>query len=192
MKYNELKDLLISSNVYAQIEERENELFELIPELKKCKGLDQKNSWHIYDVYEHILHVVSEVEPELTIRIAALFHDVGKPLAFTQDENGVGHFWGHWEYSKDIFNSYADKLCLSDEEVSLIENLIFYHDINIEKMSDSQLSEMIEKIGPKHINKLFAVKRADLLAQSKEYHGLLENIQKQEIDVLSRFGNPTD
>ena len=189
MNYNEFKELLVSDNVYTRIKTQENELFQLIPELKACKGFDQKNSWHIYDVYEHILHVVAAVEPEITIRLATLFHDIGKPLAFTQDENGVGHFWGHWECSRDIFHSYIDRLGLSEDDAKLIENLIFYHDINVGKMTDNQICEMVEKIGRKHINKLFAIKRADLLAQSEQYHGLLVDIQAQEHSVLEKFGN---
>ena len=192
MKYSELKELLTAENIYDYIKTQEDILFQLIPELKVCKGFDQKNNWHIYDVYEHILHVVAGVEPEATVRLAALFHDIGKPLAFTQDENGVGHFWGHWEHSKDIFSSYADKFGLTINEASLIESLIFYHDINVDKMTDSQLCEMVEEIGPKHLKKLFAIKRADLLAQAEKYHGLLENIQKQEKTILLRFGNLTD
>ena len=71
----------------------------------------------------------------------------------------------------------------------MIENLIFYHDINVGKMTDNQICEMVEKIGRKHINKLFAIKRADLLAQSEQYHGLLVDIQAQEHSVLEKFGN---
>ena len=192
MKYSELKDLLVSDHIYDCLKIHEEALFQLIPELKVCKGFDQKNSWHIYDVYEHILHVVAGVEPEITIRVATLFHDIGKPLAFTQDENGIGHFWGHWEHSRDIFNSYVDRLALTEEDASLIENLIYYHDINVGKMADEQISEMVEKIGRKHIKKLFAIKRADLLAQSEQYHGILADIQAQEQAVLGEFGHIFD
>lgn len=192
MKYSALKELLVSENVYDCIKKEEDALFGWIPELKLCKGFDQKNSWHIYDVYEHILHVVAGVEPELIVRLAALFHDIGKPAAFTEDENGVGHFWGHWEHSRDIFNLYAGDLGLTDEDTALIESLIFYHDINVGKMTDSQLSEMTEKIGHKHIGKLFAIKRADLLAQSEQYHDMMSDIQVQEKAILERFGNKPD
>ena len=186
MKYNEFIDILLSENVYDCIKQNEAEIFELIPELKVCKGFEQRNSWHIYDVYEHILHVVSGVEANLLLRLAALFHDVGKPLAFTLDPDGVGHFFGHWDHSVDIFRSYAPMFGLSDTEVSCISSLIFYHDMNIDKMSDENIDKMIQEIGPKDIHLLFALKRADLLAQSGEYHGLLANIQMQEEKILAK------
>ena len=187
MNYNHLLSLLTSDNVYDRLKENEQELFALIPELKVCKGFDQKSSWHIYDVYEHILHVVAGVEPDLILRLTALFHDVGKPPAFTLDSDGVGHFWGHWDHSGEIFNRYAPSLGLKDEDVALISALIFYHDMNVDRMTDEQLCEMVKRIGKQHIKKLFAIKRADLLAQNSKYHSLLENIHKQEQTLLSRF-----
>ena len=55
------------------IRENEEELFSFIPELGLCKGFNQNNKWHIYDVYEHILHVVSGVDKNKCVRIAAFF-----------------------------------------------------------------------------------------------------------------------
>ena len=190
MDFSELKELLVAETVYDCLKEREDELFELIPELRVCKGFDQKNDWHVYDVYEHILHVVAGVEPELIVRLTALFHDVGKPPAFTLDEEGVGHFRGHWDHSEALFKQYAPFLDLTEEEITLISNLIFYHDMNVGKMTHSQIAEMAEKIRREHIGKLFAIKRADLLAQASKYHGLLVNIQKQEQAVLADFCTP--
>lgn len=184
MSYNDLLDLLLYDDVYTILKQNEEKLFELIPELKNCKGFEQNNKWHIYDVYEHILHVVSGIEPNVYLRLSALFHDIGKPLTYTEDVNGVGHFYNHWIESIQIFEKYQSKFDLSKEEESLIANLIFYHDINIEKMDAKEINKMIRIIGSKNIELLFSLKRADLLAQSPVYHGLLANINKQEQDII--------
>ena len=185
MDYNQLIEILLSENVYENLKKNETEIFSLIPEFKVCKGFDQKNSWHVYDVYEHILHVVSGVEANRILRIVALFHDTGKPLAFKLDADGIGHFFGHWEHSADIFSSYAAKFNLTATEIKLIDRLIFYHDVNIDKMTDDDIFKMINEIGADYITYLFAIKRADLLAQASQFHGLLSNIQKQEERILS-------
>ncbi|HWQ89993.1 MAG TPA: CCA tRNA nucleotidyltransferase [Desulfitobacteriaceae bacterium] len=48
-----------------------------LPELARLKGLTQ-NHYHTKDVWEHTLQVVSDTPPCLLIRLAALFHDLGK------------------------------------------------------------------------------------------------------------------
>lgn len=185
MNYKDILKLLLNDDVYNIFKHYEEELFKLIPELKDCKGFNQNNKWHIYDVYEHILHVISGVEANTYLRLAALFHDIGKPLVYKEDENGIGHFYDHWNTSIEIFKKYQDKFNLSKEEINLIINLIFYHDINVEKMDNEKLKEMMSLIGTKNIKYLFKLKRADLLAQSPKFHYLLININNQEQKVKS-------
>ena len=183
MSYNKLLEILLSNDVYDSLRQNEEEIFELILELRACKGFKQNSRWHVYDVYEHILHVVSGVESNICLRLSALFHDIGKPLTYTEDNNGKGHFYNHWNKSVEIFKKHQDNFGLSKEEISLITNLIFYHDINIDKMTDEELKNMIIKIGISNIKLLFLLKRADLLAQSPEFHHLLLNIDKQEQNI---------
>lgn len=68
---------------------------QVIPELGKTLGFDQHSRHHAYELYTHIAHVTAAVPRELTLRWAALLHDVGKPGTFTLDEQGNGHFYGH-------------------------------------------------------------------------------------------------
>ena len=186
MNYDELLALLQAQDIYDRLKENENAIFALVPELKACKGFDQKNSWHIYDVYEHILHVVAGVEGGL-LRLVALFHDVGKPQAFTLDAQGVGHFYGHWDRSVEIFQKYASEFDLTPAEKTLVTALIFYHDVNIDKMSETEIGEMVERIGRENMGMLFAIKRADLLGQSSVYHYMMTNIQAQEQKLQARY-----
>ncbi|MGI6120394.1 MAG: CCA tRNA nucleotidyltransferase [Desulfosporosinus sp.] len=48
-----------------------------IPELDRLKGLVQ-NRYHTKDAWEHTRHVVKNTIPCLILRLAALFHDLGK------------------------------------------------------------------------------------------------------------------
>lgn len=180
LSYIELLEILLSQDAYDTIKQNESILFGLIPELKVSKGFNQNNKWHNYDVYEHILHVVKNVESNKCLRLSALFHDIGKPFVYTLDKDGVGHFFNHWNKSLEIFNKYMNHFELYEQEINLISNLIFYHDLNVEKLNLYELREMINKIGKDNIHLLFSLKRADLLAQSPEFHYLLDNINNQE------------
>lgn len=184
LTYDGLRELLMSGQVYDVLKMNESKIFRLIPELEICNGFNQNNKWHVYDVYEHILHVVGGVCSNLCLRLAALFHDIGKPKSYTEDLEGVGHFYNHWNESLKIFMKYKDKFNLTDNEIALICSLIFYHDINIDKINKEDKDKMMEEIGENNISLLFSLKRADLLAQSSEFHYLLSNLEQQEQSLI--------
>ena len=109
MSIEALFNILLINKPSVLIRNNEKEIFRFIPELKQCKGFNQHSIWHPYDVYEHILHVVDNVDDSIELRLAALFHDIGKPETFELDKYGIGHFHGHWFTSKDIFEEFAEK-----------------------------------------------------------------------------------
>ena len=183
MTFYELLEMLLSDDVYNKLKQNEQKLFELIPELKTCKGFNQNNKWHIYDVYEHILHVIDNTKPNIYLRLCALFHDIGKPLVYIEDENGIGHFYNHWNKSIEIFKKYQECFELSAKEIALINALIFYHDIKVNKLNVKELKDMIDEIGETNVKLLSDFKRADLLAQSPEFHNQLLDINNQEEKV---------
>lgn len=67
----------------------------IIPEMEPCIGFEQNNKYHQYTVYEHIAHAVANYKgTDVSVKVALLLHDIGKPQCYTEDENG-GHFHGH-------------------------------------------------------------------------------------------------
>ena len=180
MTIDELYNILLNDKPSDIIRKREEELFSLIPELKKCKGFNQHNDWHIYDVYEHILHVVDNVPSNLILRLSALFHDIGKPFSYTEDENGVGHFYGHWEVSQTIFNEFAEKYIIDKDISDKVSKLIYYHDINLDKISGDELKKMINIFSKEEIEQLYELKKADLLSQNHKYNYILDEYENQK------------
>ena len=65
-----------------------------LPEIRPCVGFDQRNKHHCYDVWEHSVRAAEAIAPDAVLRWAMLLHDIGKPDCFTEDEQGVGHFYG--------------------------------------------------------------------------------------------------
>ena len=191
MNLEELYNILLSDKPSSVLKNMEKELFSLIPELEKCKGFQQNNDWHIYDVYEHILHVVDNVSLNIIMRLAALFHDIGKPFSYTEDEKGIGHFYGHWEASHRIFNEFASKYNIDAIIRNRVSDLIFYHDINFSKLDDDSLKKIIDKFGTEGIIQLFELKQADLLAQNKKYNYILDEYKIQKKKIISFKGGST-
>ena len=177
MTFEELSIILTSDMPSVLLKANEGRLFKLIPELEKCKDFNQHSSWHPYSVLEHIYHVVDATENNIELRLAALFHDIGKPDCLKIDENGVGHFRGHWEVSKDIFLKFAKKRNLDNETKVSVTRLIYFHDLPIPSMTEEQLNYFTKG----EMIKLFKLKRADILAQNPEKHDeYLARYKKQE------------
>ena len=179
MTLNDLTEILRTDMPSVEIRKKEKEIFEFIPELEKCKGFNQNNEWHPYDVYEHTLHVVDNVENDDILRMSALFHDIGKPETYQEDEFGVGHFYGHWKESKRIFLDFAYNNDIDFKKKKTISKLIYYHDKNFGKLDDDSLHVIMYIFDKKELELLYKLKKADLLAQNKKYHFLLDEYDKQ-------------
>ena len=187
MSIEKLFEILLSTNPSEKILNNEEELFILIPELRSCKGFNQNNEWHIYDVYKHILYVVDSVSPNIFLRLSALFHDIGKPFSYKEDEFKNGHFYGHWEISQRIFDSFSKKHNIDNNISSLVSKLIYYHDININKLDDNAIKTIYNLLGFNGINMLYQLKEADLLAQNKKYHYILKEYNNQKRMILHKY-----
>ena len=184
VKLKFLIDILLEDKPSESIRNNEDEIFKMIPELSLCKNFNQNNIWHIYDVYEHILHVVDGVTNNIVLRMSALFHDIGKPFVYKEDDVGVGHFYGHYIKSKEIFNRFSERYNLDEDLRRKISNLIFYHDLNIDKLSEEEFNKLINVFDEEGIIMLFELKRSDLLAQNRKFHYKLDDYERQKRKIL--------
>ena len=97
----------------------------VIPELEPMIGFDQRSPHHAYDLFTHVAHVVAGVPGDLSLRWAALLHDIGKIPTFTQDETGRGHFYGHApkgaQMAEEVLHRLKAPTLLREQVVFLIE-----------------------------------------------------------------------
>ena len=134
-----------------------------IPELAPCVGFDQHNPHHLYDIFEHTARVVEGVPRDLTLRWAALLHDVGKPESFTQEENGRGHFYGHPRISADMADVILRRL---KAPTALREDVVFLCDRHMVTLEPDQklLRRRLSQYGEARTKMLLAIQRSDLIA----------------------------
>lgn len=98
---------------------------EFVPELSKLKITQDPEHQH-KDVLEHTLTVVERAEPDLALRLAALFHDIGKPETKEIVEGKVTF------YNHDITGAYITKRRLRALKyprvvIDDVTNLIYLH-----------------------------------------------------------------
>ena len=185
MEIKFLEEILLNNDCSSLIRENEDVLFFFIPELGLSKGFNQNNEWHIYDVYNHTLKVLDNLPNNIILRYVGLFHDLGKVKTYTVDENGIGHFFGHWEESRNIFLDFCKRNNITGDLVNVVSKLIYYHDINFNKMSDDDLKAFLETFSVDDIKLLFIIKEADLLAQNPKFHYILDEYKELEEKLIN-------
>lgn len=106
------------------------------PEVSRMVGYEQKNMHHCYDLWKHTLHTVESIdttglteEQAKKLKVAAFFHDIGKPdvVGFnprTKQQN----FYNHAIHSVDIATPILTRLGYSEEEIAQIGFFIGHHD----------------------------------------------------------------
>ena len=177
--FEELKKIIVSDNADKYMDEYREIFFEIIPELKECNGFNQHNDYHIYDVYTHTINVVKNAPKNIYIRLASIFHDIGKPRAFKLDENQVGHFLGHANISNDIFKDFADKYKLDNKTKKIVSDLVLYHEDDLSS-KNNKIYNFYKKFNMNRIEMLFDLKRADVMSQNQKYIARIEYINKLE------------
>ena len=91
----------------------------ILPELTKGRDMAQRADFHNYDVLEHSLRAVLYAERK--IRLAALLHDVGKPLCTLRDGNTYAHPVEGALLAKSILQRLKAPKKLTDYTVSLVQ-----------------------------------------------------------------------
>ena len=136
-------------------------LTRVLPELTPMVGFQQHSPHHRYDVFTHTAHVVEAVPGELTLRWAALLHDVGKPACFTMDETGRGHFKGHAKVSRELADAILLRLKAPTALRQQVIELIGQHMTPLE--ADKKfLRRRLGKLGEPMLEKLLHLKEADM------------------------------
>ncbi len=138
---------------------------QILPEFDLCMETPQNNPHHCYSVGEHILHSMMEVEPDKVLRLGMLFHDIGKPQTLTVDEEGITHNKGHADVGEKMTGQILRRLKFDNDTIRQVMKIVRYHD---QEVGDSPggVRRAANRMGEDTFRLLFAVKRADILAQS--------------------------
>jgi tRNA nucleotidyltransferase (CCA-adding enzyme) len=142
-------------------------LKQILPELELCFGFQQQNPYHTQDVFEHILNVVKNSPPELNIRWAALFHDIGKPDTFSLDGNGIGHFYEHHLKSCDLAETILNRLKFDRKSIRQVTILVREHMNLLKAMKRSALKRLINRVGAENCEALLKLQIADVKRSEK-------------------------
>jgi poly(A) polymerase len=173
---DELEKMLVSSRPKLALEllDQTGLLPMVLPEIAACKGVPQ-TGYHTHDVFGHTLLTVEGTPPELLVRVAALFHDVGKP----QTAKGDGTFLGHEEVGAEIADAALERLRFSQKEIDAVILLVRLHLRPVFYLSgwtDGAVRRLARDAGPQ-LERLMQLARADIAASAYPDRAKLDELQ---------------
>ena len=172
----------------------------IIPELEEGIGCEQKGE-HIYDVWEHLLHALDHAGSKgwpLEVRLAALFHDIGKPKTRRWDGTKAGGkgkytFYGHEVVGARMTKTILERLRFSKDTSELILKLVRGHMFfsDTELITLSAVRRVVINVGKEHIWDLMNVRECDRVGMKKKeapyrlrkYHAMIEEVLHDPISV---------
>ena len=197
----EINKFVCGKYVKKAILENYEILGKIIPEVIKMNGFSQNTPYHVYDILTHTAVATQNVPPVKELRLAALFHDTGKVYSYTQDERGIGHFYGHPKISEEIVRRYLNEYRYDNFTKSRVITLVKYHDLQTEE-DEVAVRKRMNKLGADLFFELTKLQRADNSAQNPVYYSekhfekieaIARKIQSEEcFDLKSLAVNGTD
>jgi tRNA nucleotidyltransferase (CCA-adding enzyme) len=154
------------------------------PELLESVGCDQ-NKYHAFDVWNHALHCLDACPADPVLRVAGLFHDVGKPRsrAFSEKTQDFT-FYEHDRIGAEMAEPILSRLRFSNDERARVVALIRHHILCYdETWSDAAVRRWLRRVGPELAPDLYALGRADVLAKGKDAKQDLERLVALEAHV---------
>ena len=155
----------------------------VLPELLPMAGYDQKNDHHCYDLLTHTAVVVDSVPPVLSLRLAALLHDMGKPRCFSMGEDGQGHFYGHASVSGEMAEDICRRLRLSNSLREQVVTLVRHHDGVIAE-DTGVIRRRLNRLGEENFFALLDLQRGDTMGLAPAYRDRLPRFRR--VEALAR------
>lgn len=140
-------------------------LREFLPELALCRGIDQKGN-HRFDVLDHLLLTCDACpQDKLQVRLAGLFHDIGKPACKKKDNDGTWTFYQHDTVSADITRTILNRLKypnrLTEQVCHLVGQHMFHYESN---WTDAAVRRFLIRVKKENLDDLFFLRMADARA----------------------------
>jgi poly(A) polymerase len=140
----------------------------LLPEVEGLRRLPAGGGRH-KDVYRHTLVVVAQTPPDPITRLAALLHDIGKPVTKVV-ERGTVRFPGHAEVGADMARRRLRALGFAPEIVEAVTLLVALHlRVNSyeQEWTDSAARRLAREAGDQFA-RLLDLSRADVTSARRE------------------------
>ncbi len=155
----------------------------ILQEFDACMETPQHNPHHCRNVGEHILYTLTGVEKDKALRLAALLHDIGKPVCRTTDEKGIDHFKGHAGVGAKMADGILRRLKFDNDTRKKVVRLVEVHDDRDFPLNHRGVRRAVHRIGAELFPDYLKLRRADILAQNP----LMQEEKLQRLEEAARL-----
>lgn len=136
----------------------------IVPEMEEGYKVGQ-NKHHIYDCYEHCLRSLDYAAKKnfnKYVRLASLFHDIGKPRT-KKGEGPDSTFYSHEIEGAKMTVKILNRLRFPKKDIEKIFKLVRYHLFyyNVGEVSEGSVRRLVRQAGPENMEELLQVRMAD-------------------------------
>ena len=163
----ELCKLLVGQNAGEVLWQYPDVFCQFWPELGPLVTLEQNNPWHCWGGWEHTIRALEEAPADVTLRLAMLLHDIGKPAYKSTDEKGIDHFYGHPAVSAQLADKMLRALKFDNKTRERVVLLVERHDVQLLPRSQV-IRRWLNRLSPEAFFQLLDIKRADNMGQAPE------------------------
>lgn len=161
------------------------------PELAGCVGVEQ-NKHHAFDVWKHSLECMDACPKDGILRIAGLFHDVGKPKSRAFSEKTKDYtFYDHDRLGAEIVEPICGRLKFSNDERQRITHLVRHHLFHYDAWTDQAVRRWIRRVGKERLEDLFFLNEADARAKGKDATSSFQALEALKIHVAKVLAEGT-
>ena len=150
-------------------------LVALLPELGPSIGFDQESAYHGLTVDEHTFSVVqaaADAGAPLRVRLAALFHDAGKPLVAWRGRDGRLHYYArsgmsersHEQVSAELTRDALSRLRYPTDLRRRVVQIVRHHMLS-PRGDGARARRLLSRYGDELTFDLLDHKQADLLGK---------------------------
>jgi tRNA nucleotidyltransferase (CCA-adding enzyme) len=166
-------------------------LVQLLPELEPAIGFEQESRYHALTVDEHTFAVVqaaADAGTPLRVRLAALFHDAGKPQVAWRGTDGRLHYYAkrgyatksHEQVSAELAGAALSRLRYPTDLRKRVVRIVRAHMFDPGKGDGLRARKLLARFGDSLAFDLLDHKEADL-------RGKGDRPRQDELDRLARF-----
>jgi tRNA nucleotidyltransferase (CCA-adding enzyme) len=164
-------------------------LVHLLPEFTAAIGFDQESRFHSLTVDEHTFQVVqaaADAERSLVVRLAALFHDLGKPHVAWRGTDNRLHYYAksgysaksHEQVSAELADVALARLRYPTELRRRVVRIVRSHMLDIGRSDPLRARKLLARYGYPVLRELLDHKEADI--RGKGERPVDEDIAKLE------------